>query len=438
MSVEKPQSAAEVVQLAKTDVLRELGTSNPFLPGSWNAGLIAGYGNRIFDWYYALDDAERESLPDTAVRNLDRWASIFGITRVAGTVARGTVRYDGVTPTAEIPVGHTIVDSAGSEYTVEATSPLVGVTQAVTSVTSVGLVATVTTPVAHGLQSGFAVDIIGATPTTYNVSDVPCTVTSSTVFTYELPAAASSPATGTITTFSIVGSCDVVSNVSGEDQNQDADAPMAPTPPVAGISDNMRVSVDGIGGGTDQEATSSVRGRMLERIQDPIAHFNPAEITALAKTINGVTRVFVQTITPAVGQTTVYFMRDNDESGAIPDAGEVTAVKDLLLTILPAQTDPTDLVVAAPTAVSSNFTFTGLTPNTATMQAAITANLQQFFSQNTDVGVDVDEDAYRAAIFNTVDTTNGDQVTTFALSAPSGDISVSAGQIATLGAVVYP
>jgi len=72
------------------------------------------------------------------------------------------------------------------------------------------------------------------------------------------------------------------------------------------------------------------------------------------------------------------------------------------------------------------------------MQTAITANLQQFFKESTTVGVDVDEDAYRSAIFNTVDTATGDTVSTFGLSAPSGDVTIASGEIGALGSIVYP
>ena len=96
-----------------------------------------------------------------------------------------------------------------------------------------------------------------------------------------------------------------------------------------------------IGGGTDQETEESLRARMLGRIQNPVAHFNVAAITEKAKVIPGVTRVFVQEVTPAIGQVTTYFMRDNEIS-PIPTGSEVTKVKDSILEIKPANTASTD------------------------------------------------------------------------------------------------
>ena len=57
--------------------------------------------------------------------------------------------------------------------------------------------------------------------------------------------------------------------------------------------------------------------------------------------------------------------------------------------------------------------------------------------ERTQVGVDVDQDAYRSAIF-TVDSTTGDELTSFTLSAPpAADITIADGEIGTLGTVVF-
>lgn len=190
-------------------------------------------------------------------------------------------------------------------------------------------------------------------------------------------------------------------------------------------------------GGTNQETDPQLLSRLLDRIQNPVANFNVSAIVSKAKEIAGVTRVFVFEITPAIGQQTIYFMRDNDVD-PIPDAGEVTTVKDKILTIKPANTADVDVIVLAPTPAITDFTFTSLIPNTTTMQASVTANLQQFFAEETSVGVSIQEDAYRAAIQNTIDTETGDRVADFSLSIPSGDIVISPGEIGTLGTVIYP
>lgn len=150
------------------------------------------------------------------------------------------------------------------------------------------------------------------------------------------------------------------------------------------------------------------------------------------------TGTIVSTTSIPMGQVRTYFMRDDDEGSSIPDASEVAQVKALLDTIKPANTASSDNQVLSPTAVPEDFTFTSLLPSTTTMKAAISANLQQFFDEQTTVGTDVDEDLYRAAIANTVDTETGDTVQSFAISTPSGDLPIVFGEIATLGTVTIP
>jgi len=133
---------------------------------------------------------------------------------------------------------------------------------------------------------------------------------------------------------------------------------------------------------------------------------------------------------------TIFFTRDNDDN-IIPTAPEVATVKDQILTIKPANTADIDVIVLAPTPVSTDFVFGSITPNTTAMKAAVEANLEQFFLENTEVGVDVLKVAYDSAIFNTVDET-GAIVTGFSLSSPSADIPIATGELGILGAVNFP
>jgi len=72
------------------------------------------------------------------------------------------------------------------------------------------------------------------------------------------------------------------------------------------------------------------------------------------------------------------------------------------------------------------------------MRVAITANLDQYFTESTEVGSDLDEDAYRSAIINTIDTETGQKLQSFVLSTPSGDIAAQSNEIPILGTVTYP
>lgn len=438
MALTTPEDANEVADRAVADVELTLAPfgGKPALRNSWLNALVVALANRVFDFYFALDQATLEALPDTATDFLDRWAAIFGVSRTPGTQSEGSAIASG-TVGATVPEGAILVDGAGKRYEARSTVAVSSKVLSVSSITRAGSVATLTTAVDHELGSQVLVTVSGANEVEYNVANAVATIVAADQIEYQVSGTPSSPATGTITLSFDSATIPARSEEYGDSEDQEFDAALRFESPLVGIDDVARVDFDGIGGGSERESDSALRERLLDRVQDPIAHFSEAEIVAVAKTVPGVTRVFVFAITPAVGQVTIYFMRDNDET-PIPGGAEVSAVDDAIQAIRPANSDAADVIVAAPTPVPVDFTFTDLQPSTATMKAAVEASLEQFFSERTAVGEDVDEDAYRSAIFNTVDLETGDRVTTFALSAPSGDVAVSAGEIGTLGNVTFP
>jgi uncharacterized phage protein gp47/JayE len=438
MAFELPKTATEVDQRMKVDVIRELPNANPFLKNSWLGALVTACANRVFDFYYALRQAEKEAIPDTAVINLEQWAAIWNILRISATPAIGNVAVTGA-------VGGSIVtgvdpsiwtDSDGVRYAATSAGVIVLQSLAVTSITESGGIATLTTTNDHLIASNVLITVSGANESEYNLTGVVCTVTGDKTLTY---AVSGSPAdaTGTVLLGFTSVSIPVQSTDFGVDKNQVFDTVLTLTSPITEVDDSASVDYGALGGGADQEVDSSLRTRLLDAIQNPISHFNVAEITAVAKSIAGVTRVFVEEIFPEIGQVTIYFMRDNDDS-PIPDSSEVAAVKAAIVDqIMPANTVETDVIVAAPTEVSTDFTFSAISPNTVTMKTAIENSLNQFFAERTEVGVTVVEEAYNAAIFNTVDLVTGVELDSFTLSAPSADITIDPGEIGTLGNVTF-
>lgn len=436
MPLDLPSSADEVVQRAKVDVQRELEGSNPFLKNHWLGAFITGLANRIFDFFVQLDQAVKLSFPDTTSGTfLARWSSIFGTPKTPATQSTGNIVATG-TATTTIANSTNYQSSDGLIYTSTALVTITAQSLAVTSITRVGSIATLTTTLDHGIASNVPVTISGANETEYN-GTVNITVTGLDTFIYTVAGSPTTPATGTILAGFTAASVPVQSVDLGANVNQDLDAVLTLQSPISGVDNAASVDFGELGGGVDEETDADNKIRLLDRIQNPIAHFNVAEITAQAKSIAGVTRVFVEEVTPAIGQVTIYFMRDNDVD-PIPSASEVATVKTQILTVKPATTADSDVIVNAPTAVATAFTFTNLTPDTSTMRTSVTASLEQFFDEETTVGVDVDQDKYRAAIANTIDTETGDEVSTFILSTPSGDVTITSGEIGTLGTVTYP
>ncbi len=521
MPIDIPNSASEVGNRSATDVQRELPESNPRLKNSWLFALITSYANRIFDFYLQLKEAIKQSLPDTATGTfLERYAAIWGVQRTAATQSTGNVVSTG-TVAAIIPSGTVFTISVGN-YTSTSSATISDQSIIVSGIARSGQTASTTTASDHGLANNVPVTITGADQTEYNVTNIAITVTGLNTFEYQVVGSPVTPATGTILSAFISASVPVQSvnfsdTTNGIFVNLDAGEGLTLQSPLVGVDDNLTVDFGEIGGGTDQEADTNLRINFLERIQDPVAHFNASDIRIKAKEVAGVTRVFVQPpgfklstvsititrsgnvatatlstsqdiqtgqevtitgadqpeynvtqqpilvesstkfqytvlnspVTPATGsivstisispgQLKVFFMRDND-ANPIPSGSEILTVRDKIEEITPATTDvDIDLSVLAPTGVTNDFVFTSLSPSTTTMQNAIKANVQQFYDENTSVGVDIDQDAYRSAIFNTIDTETGDVVASFELSSPVGDIPITTNEIGILGNMVFP
>lgn len=437
MALTLPETATELDQRSRVDVSRELTGSNPFLQNSWLGALISAAANRNFDFYLALRQAELEGIPDTAELRLEQWAAIWDILKQPAVVASGRIVATNSSVGGVILIGTVWVSSDGSQYETMEAGTIVSQVLSVDTLTFLGGIATLTTNNDHMLGSNVLITVAGAVETEYNGSGLIVTVTGPKTLTYAVAGSPSTPATGTITLTAKYVSLSVQSIGFGLDQNQLADAPLTLQAPITDVDNEANVDASTLGNGADQELDAALKLRFIERIQNPIAHFNEAEITAVSKAVAGVTRVFVQEITPAVGQVTVYFMRDNDTS-PIPDASEVALVKAAIDAIKPANTDTLDVVVVAPTPVSSDFTFTALSPDTPTMRTAITNSLEAFYAERVDVDTAIVEEAYNAAIFNTVDLITGDELSSFTLTAPPGDIAIAAGQIGILGNVNFP
>lgn len=436
MTINVPSSAKEVNQRATTDVKRELPSSNPKLKNHWLYALVTSFSNRVYDFYLTLNQAIKQTFWDTSTGTfLDRQASWFGVYKLAATKSSGNIVVTGTATTA-IPVSTLYQTSTGIEFITTSAGTITASTVSVASITRSGTTATVTTTSDHGLSSLVGVTITGANETEYNgLKEIQ--VTGLDTLTYDVTGSPNTPATGTLTALFTAANIPVQSSDFGVDGNLSLDEELTLQSPISGVDDAAYVDFGEIGGGTDQEDEDDFRIRFLDRVQNPVAMFNDSAITAKAKEINGVTRVFIEQITPTYGQVTIYFMRDN-EANPIPTASEVATVKTNILTIKPAHTADIDVIVSSPTAVPVDFTFSALSPDSTTMRTAITANLRQFFKESTTVGVNIDEDAYRSAIYNTVDTVTGIRVSSFALSAPAADITIASGEIGTLGSIVYP
>lgn len=436
MTLDLPTDANEVVQRSKTDVQRELPNSNPFLKNSAISAIVTACARRVYDFYYQLAIATREMIWSTSTgQTLEDWASVYGITRNPATPAFGMVVATG-TEGSTIPIGTNLRSSDGLVYSSTAESIVSTSNVSVASITRLGNVATAVFDFDHGLANDVPVTVAGAAQPEYN-GIFTVTVTSAREITYEVSGSPLSPATGIIVAAWTTAPINIESDGLGSENNQSAGVVLTFSSPIAGVNADVVVDFDTLGSGTDLESDEALKARFLDRVQNPVANFNVSSIEAQAKTISGVTRVFVEEITPSVGQTTVYFTRDDDAS-VIPSGPEVNEVRDALLEIKPAHMDPVDFIIAAPVGIPVDFAFVSYAPASPSMETAIRNNINQFFREQNVVSQDVDQDEYRAAIINTIDPDTGIKVTDFELSAPIGDIPISSGELATLGTIIFP
>lgn len=435
MTLNIPDSEQEVIDSVRNDVQQALPESNPFLADSFLNALLVGYSGAVFDFYRQLDILIQEIFPDTATEEfLERWGSFVRVTRNPAIAASGNIIFTG-TSTTVIPLGTGLQSSDSIAYTTTQEATIADQSAGISSLTRSGSVVTAVFASAHNLGSGISVTISGANETEYN-GTFTITATSATELTYTIATTPATPATGTILAAYTTAVAPVEADTEGLNTNQANGAQLNLTSAIPGANSSAIVTFDGLSGGTDLESDEDFRTRVLDRWQNPVANFNSAQINNKAKEVSGVTRVFIKEITPNVGQVTIYFTRDDDDN-IIPDAGEVQDVKDSILTIKPGHTSDDDVIVLAPTPNSTDFTFNTIDPNTATMKDAIIKNLEQFFTERTDVGVTITADSYRAAIFNSLDVETGARLESFDLQAPVGNIFIADGELGTLGTVSF-
>jgi uncharacterized phage protein gp47/JayE len=432
VSVKKPKNQKELVDSAKTDFQRENQTSNPFLRNSFLGALLTGITLRVWDFFVQLTAFEKELFLPTTTRFLPVFGIWYNVTRNQATQATGSVVATG-TATTIIPISTQLLNTNGDKYVTTSAGTIINNVISVTSLVRSGTTVTATTAVDHEFASQNTPTIAGAVETDYN-GTFSITVTGSNTFTYQVSTTPSTPATGTITATQDSILIPVESVDFGSSLNINAGEALTLSSPIAGADSNLRADYAGVGGGADAEADEDYRARILERVHNPLAHFNEADIIQQAKQVPGVTRVWPKPTTPAAGQVTVYFVRDNDAS-IIPSAGEITTTKNKILEIKPVSIDDTDVIVSAPTAVPSNFAFTAISPDTTTMREAITASINANAKKQNE-GEDWREDDYRAAINGTVDRVTNAELDTFTLTL-TGDVTIAAGEIATVGTISF-
>lgn len=218
----------------------------------------------------------------------------------------------------------------------------------------------------------------------------------------------------------------VAATVAGAAGNAVAGTQISFVQPVAGVNSQAAVAVGGLVGGADRESDEALRLRVLARIQQPPMGGAQTDYVAWALEVPGVTRAWCYPLELGVGTVVVRFVRDGDVS-LIPDAGEVTAVQDYIDERRPVCAQVT---VSAPTAVALDLSIT-LTPSTAAVKAAVEAELGDVLQREAYPGGTILLSHLREAISVAAGETNN------VLTAPTADVTHTAGQMPVLGTITW-
>jgi uncharacterized phage protein gp47/JayE len=187
----------------------------------------------------------------------------------------------------------------------------------------------------------------------------------------------------------------IVALESGDAGNISDGSEVTLSSPIVGIDSTATVTQTLVSG-EDQETLENLRTRLLERMRNPPAGGTVADYIAFAKTVVGVTRVWVFPGWLGQGTVGVSFVED-DESPIIPIPAKVDEVQAAVDERKPIEALVT---VFAPTATAINPSIR-LKPNTVETRAAITAELEDLVAREAQVRGAIDPDQVAEAVFFT-------------------------------------
>ena len=234
--------------------------------------------------------------------------------------------------------------------------------------------------------------------------------------------------TADVTMVAGAGTTSVVAGSGGAATNTATATNLNLVSPIAGITSTAAVAAAGLTGGADGELDDALRARLLARIQAPPEGGSSADYVNWALQIAGVTRAWCYPSELGAGTVSVRFVRDNDVGGNIPDVGEVATVQAYLDARRPVTAQ---LTVVAPVAAPINFQIQALTPNTAAVEAAVQAELQDLLLREAIPGGTILLSHIHAAISAAAG--ESDHV----LVAPAANVVNAIGAISTMGTVTW-
>lgn len=438
MAVPISKNRREVVKRISTDIQSALPALNPFQKENLINAEATAYGGCAYGIERKIPLLEQEFFLQTAkdLRFIQYWGFLKRINLKASTYASGFIPVTGLAGSF-VPLGTLFNTPSGIQYEAAGTfnytiQPFI---TNIVSISSDGSTITVELSIPHNYSINMGVTIAGVTPGTFNGSFTINEIIDETKFTYLATVGVGSGSGGTST--AIFANVGIQSLEVGIDKNLGQGALLTLDTPLTGVNNNVYVPFDEIRGGSDDETPERYKSRVEKAWRDPEAFWNVAFFEHTALSVPGVTRVWAFATTPAIGNSTTLFVRDDDPDSIFPSPAEIAEVKDALLEFLPVGRDANDTIVASPDNLPIDFTFTDIEPDSLAMRDAVILSLEQFFFDEVDVGKEILIDDYRSAIKDTINPETGEKVISFILSNPTADISVATEELPTLGDVNF-
>lgn len=218
----------------------------------------------------------------------------------------------------------------------------------------------------------------------------------------------------------------VTASTAGAAANTDAATILSLFTPISGIDSDVTVDTGGLAGGADQESDALLRGRELARIQTTPQGGTEADFENWVLEVSAVTRAWIFENYLGIGNVGVTFVLDGSVP-IIPNAAKLTEVEDYLDARRPITAN---LTVFAPTEKDLNMTIK-LLPNTATVQVAVEAELEDLLTREAEPGGTIKLSHLDEAI--SIATGETDHV----IVTPTADVTHNVGELPVLGTITW-
>jgi uncharacterized phage protein gp47/JayE len=225
---------------------------------------------------------------------------------------------------------------------------------------------------------------------------------------------------------------------NGDDYDEAAGTTLTFVTPISGVDSVVTVDSNTLTGGLDDENDTLYRARILDRKRQPPHGGASFDYVKWSKEVSGVTRAWSFPQYNGNGTIGVAFVRDGD-TDIIPNETQRQVVRDYIVS----HSDPiTNITVGCPVTaepgllmitlseLALNFSIR-LTPNNATVQAAVQSNLADLILQRGGPG----ETITLSQMYEAIGTATGE--TSNRILSPTDDVAAPTNRVHVLGTITY-